>query len=176
VPAIFYRAVSKHTEHGLRRWLGEQDLARALPVFVGASSREKAVATSLSRAYDLRTEVRPDLPLGGVAIPARHARGDEDLRLIAKQAAAAPSLSPRSSTTSTLRWARSGLRSLDWRNPPVATSSSGPAIVAEGAYSQVDPAEPWSASTRILRESGAQSIEFFCAGAADKGTGCLPEA
>jgi integrase len=36
------------------------------------------VATSLSRAYDLRTEVRPDLPLGAVAIPERHARrGDE---------------------------------------------------------------------------------------------------
>jgi hypothetical protein len=57
VPAIVYRAVSRHTENGLRRWLGEQDPARALSVFVGASSREKAVATSLSRAYDLRTEV-----------------------------------------------------------------------------------------------------------------------
>jgi hypothetical protein len=104
VPAIVYRAVSKHTEDGLRRWLGEQDPARALSVFVGASSREKAVATSLSRAYDLRTEVRPDLPLGGVAIPERHARGgDEHLRHIANRLQAAPSLSPRSSTTSTPR-------------------------------------------------------------------------
>jgi 5,10-methylenetetrahydrofolate reductase len=59
-----------------------------LSVFVGASSREKVVATSLSRAYELRTEVRPGLPLGGVAIPERHARGaKEHLRLIAKQAA-----------------------------------------------------------------------------------------
>jgi hypothetical protein len=46
VPAIVYRAVSKHAEDG------------------------------------------PDLPLGGVAIPERHARGgSEHLRLIAKQAA-----------------------------------------------------------------------------------------
>ena len=46
------------------------------------------VATSLSRAYEIRTELRPDLPLGGVAIPERHARsGDEHVRLIAKQAA-----------------------------------------------------------------------------------------
>jgi hypothetical protein len=88
VPAIVYRAVNKHSEDGLRRWLRDQDPTRALSVFVGASSREKTVATSLSRAYELRTEVRPDLPLGGVAIPERHARGaKEHLRLIAKQAA-----------------------------------------------------------------------------------------
>jgi hypothetical protein len=88
VPAIVYRAVSKHAEGGLRRWLRDQDPAQRLSVFVGASSREKAVATSLSRAYEVRTEVRPDLPLGGVAIPERHARaGNEHLRLIAKQTA-----------------------------------------------------------------------------------------
>ncbi len=87
VPAIVYRAVSKHAEDDLRSWLRDQDPARVLSVFVGASSREKTVATSLSRAYELRTEVRPDLPLGGVAIPERHARGGkEHLRLIAKQA------------------------------------------------------------------------------------------
>ena len=51
------------------------------------SSREKAVLTSLARAYELRDEVQPELPLGGVAISERHARqGDEHLRLIAKQA------------------------------------------------------------------------------------------
>jgi len=88
VPAIVYRAVSKHAEDGLRLWLRDQDPARALSVFVGASSGGKAVATSLSRAYELRTELQPDLPLGGVAIPERHARGgNEHLRLIAKQAA-----------------------------------------------------------------------------------------
>ena len=40
VPAIVYRAVSKHAEDGLRRWLRDQDPARALSVFVGASSRD----------------------------------------------------------------------------------------------------------------------------------------
>jgi hypothetical protein len=88
VPAIVYRAVSKHSEGGLRSWLGDVDPNQVLAVFVGPSTSEKAVATSLSRAYELRTEVRPELPLGGVAIPERHARrGDEHLRLIAKQAA-----------------------------------------------------------------------------------------
>ncbi len=88
VPAIVYRAVSKYAEDDLRSWLRDQAPARALSVFVGASSREKAVATSLLRAYELRTEVRPEMLLGGVAIPERHARaGKEHLRLLAKQAA-----------------------------------------------------------------------------------------
>jgi hypothetical protein len=88
VPAIVYRAVSKHTEDGLGAWLHGQDPDRALTVFVGASSREKAVATPLRRAYELRREVRPELMLGGVAIPERHARGGtEHLRLVGKQTA-----------------------------------------------------------------------------------------
>jgi hypothetical protein len=89
VPAIVYRAVGKYREDRLRSWLEEQDPSRALAVFVGPSSREKATLTSLARAYELRDEVQPELPLGGVAISERHARqGDEHLRLIAKQAAA----------------------------------------------------------------------------------------
>ena len=61
---------------------------RRLSVFVGASSRDKPVATSLARAQVLRTQARPDLLLGGVAIPERHTRnGDEHLRLLRKQAA-----------------------------------------------------------------------------------------
>src|SRR6201985_1407504 len=88
VPAIVYRAVGKYREDRLRSWLEEQDPSKALPVFVGASSRGKTVITSLARAYELRDEVRPGLPLGGVAIAERHARqGNEHLRLIAKQAA-----------------------------------------------------------------------------------------
>jgi Methylenetetrahydrofolate reductase len=88
VPAIVYRAVSKYPEQQLQSWLSEQAPTQALSVFVGASSREKPVATSLPRAYELRSEVRPDLLLGGVAISERHARGGtEHLRLLAKQAA-----------------------------------------------------------------------------------------
>jgi hypothetical protein len=88
VPAIVYRAVGKYPEDRFRSWLEEQDPSDALAVFVGSSSREKAVHTSLARAYELREEVQPGLPFGGVAIAERHARqGDEHLRLIGKQAA-----------------------------------------------------------------------------------------
>jgi hypothetical protein len=87
-PVVVYRATAKYTEQGLRDWMRSQDTARRMAVFVGASSREKRVATTLRRAQLLRTEVNPDLLLGGVAIPERHTRkGDEHLRLAAKQEA-----------------------------------------------------------------------------------------
>lgn len=87
-PVVVYRAVSKYEEGDLRAWLEAQDADRALTVFVGASSRHKQPATSLVRALELWAQTRPDLLLGGVAIPERHTRrGEEHLRLIAKQEA-----------------------------------------------------------------------------------------
>jgi hypothetical protein len=87
-PAVVYRVVGKYPEYRLRSWLSAQDPDRVLSVFVGASSRDKKVAMSLPQAQELRAEVRPELLLGGVAIPERHTRrGDEHLRLLTKQAA-----------------------------------------------------------------------------------------
>ena len=87
-PVVVYRATAKYTEEELRDWIGSQDTANRLAVFVGASSREKRVTTTLRRAQQLRTEVGPDLLLGAVAIPERHTRkGDEHLGLVAKQEA-----------------------------------------------------------------------------------------
>lgn len=87
LPVVVYRAVGKYDERDFRTWLAEQR-GQALSVFVGAASRETPVATTLSQAQALRAELRPDLLLGGVAIPERHARtGAEHLRLLAKQQA-----------------------------------------------------------------------------------------
>ncbi len=83
---VVYRCVGKYAEAELTGWLAGQDAERTSTVFVGASSRETPVQTSLPRAQELRREVRPDLLLGGVAIPERHTGGkSEHLRLIAKQ-------------------------------------------------------------------------------------------
>lgn len=88
-PAIVYRAVGKYDEPTFRDWLTRQDDG-VLSVFVGAASRGTTVATTLARAQELRTELRPGLPLGGVAIPERHTRStSEHRRLLAKQAAGA---------------------------------------------------------------------------------------
>ena len=104
VPAIVYRAVSKYAEDDLRAWLRDQAPARALSVFVGASSREKTVATSLLRPRTPdRGAVRSCCSAGsrsrsGTRAPARSTSVSSPNRL-----RAVPSSSPRSSMTSTLR-------------------------------------------------------------------------
>ncbi len=87
-PVVVYRAVGKYPESELRSWLDAQRVEDRLTVFVGASTREQPVATSLTRAQELRAEIRPELLLGAVAIPERHVRsGREHLRMLAKQQA-----------------------------------------------------------------------------------------
>jgi hypothetical protein len=87
-PAIVYRAVGKYQRQELRTWLTEQDPRRTLTVLVGAPSSGTTPTVSLADAQALRAELNPDLLLGGVAIPERHSRREnEHLRLIAKQEA-----------------------------------------------------------------------------------------
>jgi hypothetical protein len=85
-PAVVYRVVGKYPAPDLAKWFDAQDVDRVATVLVGASSQDKGVAMSLADAQELHAEVRPELVLGGVAIPERHTRrGDEHLRLLAKQ-------------------------------------------------------------------------------------------
>lgn len=87
-PVIVYRAVGKYEREELRTWLTEQDPRRTLTVLVGAASSGAAAPVSLADAQSLRAQLNPELLLGGVAIPERHSRREnEHLRLIAKQEA-----------------------------------------------------------------------------------------
>ncbi|MEU4563695.1 5,10-methylenetetrahydrofolate reductase [Actinoplanes sp. NPDC023936] len=80
-PVVIYRCVGKYSSAELREWMSGVD-HRVLSVFVGASSGGKNVRTSLREAHALRSEVRPELPLGAVVIGERR---DEHLRMLAKQ-------------------------------------------------------------------------------------------
>jgi hypothetical protein len=87
-PVIVYRAVGKYGRADFATWLREQDASDTLTVMVGAASSGTVAPLSLVEAQAMRTELNPSLPLGGVAIPERHSRReDEHLRLIAKQEA-----------------------------------------------------------------------------------------
>lgn len=87
-PVILYRAVGKYPREDLRTWVAEQDPRNTLTVMVGAATSGTAPAVSLADAQAMRAELNPDLLLGGVAIPERHSRREnEHLRLIAKQEA-----------------------------------------------------------------------------------------
>lgn len=87
-PVIVYRAVGKYQRAGLESWVAEQDAGRTLTVMVGAASSGTSAPVSLAQAQAIGSELNPDLLLGGVAIPERHSRSEnEHLRLIAKQEA-----------------------------------------------------------------------------------------
>lgn len=85
-PVVVYRSVEKYPEDRLDDWLAAQDPDRVLSVFVGSSSAQRPVLTTLPRAQEVWSQ-RPEVLLGGVAIPERHlARAEEHERLLAKQA------------------------------------------------------------------------------------------
>lgn len=87
-PVIVYRSAGKHDPAALADWFAAQDPRRVRTVLVGASSSDSRVRTTLAQAQRLCREHAPELALGGVAIPERHAtRGDEHERMRAKQAA-----------------------------------------------------------------------------------------
>lgn len=84
-PVVVYRCVGKYDEGQLGEWLAVQPRSDVLSVFVGASSGAKDVHTTLAQAQALRGDVRPDLLLGGVAIPERGEA--EPSRMLRKQEA-----------------------------------------------------------------------------------------
>ncbi|MFL6108495.1 MAG: methylenetetrahydrofolate reductase [Marmoricola sp.] len=87
-PVVIYRAIGKYQRDDLSAWISEQDPCSTLTVMVGAASSGATPAVALSEAQAMREDLNPDLLLGGVAIPERHSRREnEHLRLIAKQEA-----------------------------------------------------------------------------------------
>jgi hypothetical protein len=87
-PVIVYRAVGKYQREQFGTWLTEQDASDTLTVMVGAASSGTVAPLSLVDAQAMRSQLNPGLLMGGVAIPERHSRReDEHLRLIAKQEA-----------------------------------------------------------------------------------------
>lgn len=87
-PFIVYRAVPKYAPEDLRGWLSAQDAGRVGTVLVGAASSGSTPRTSLRDAQAIRAETAPQLTMGGVAIPERHSRReDEHFRLLTKQEA-----------------------------------------------------------------------------------------
>ncbi|MFI7588629.1 5,10-methylenetetrahydrofolate reductase [Spongisporangium articulatum] len=85
-PSVVYRCVGKYDERELEEWLAKADVERTATVFVGASSGDKQVRTTLARAHELRRAVAPGLLTGSVVITERYKRrGDEHVRMLAKQ-------------------------------------------------------------------------------------------
>ncbi|TWW01414.1 methylenetetrahydrofolate reductase [Chitinophaga pinensis] len=86
VPRIIYKSIANLNAEQFTHWLtNNNDIQHS--VFVGASSQQQIEQTnfSLSDAYALRQQYSPNLLIGGVTIPERHAKkGDEHIRLSGK--------------------------------------------------------------------------------------------
>ncbi|MEF2248166.1 MULTISPECIES: methylenetetrahydrofolate reductase [unclassified Paenibacillus] len=85
MPKIIYRCVGKNTEEQFTNWLQAEQEQDRFSVFVGASSSKEIVNISLADAYKLSSQISNNLTFGGVVIPERHMKkNDEHLRIISK--------------------------------------------------------------------------------------------
>lgn len=84
-PRIIYRAVGKYSQEQFSTWLKETTVSQVHSVFVGSASKNQEVSLNIKEAYTLKKEVNPNLCMGGILIPERHAKkGDEHLRVFEK--------------------------------------------------------------------------------------------
>ncbi|WP_458395946.1 methylenetetrahydrofolate reductase [Campylobacter sp.] len=82
--AVIYKAVGNYNEAEFKEFL--QSHSDAISIFVGASSAIDTPKLSLNDAYKMKKEIANDLTLGGICIPERHTKKqDEDLRVASKR-------------------------------------------------------------------------------------------
>ncbi|MDL0095865.1 methylenetetrahydrofolate reductase [Campylobacter vicugnae] len=82
--AVIYKAVGNYNEAEFKEFL--QTHSDAISIFVGASSAIDTPKLSLNDAYKMKKEIANDLTLGGICIPERHTKKqDEDLRVASKR-------------------------------------------------------------------------------------------
>jgi hypothetical protein len=85
-PIIAYNCVGKYTHDEFIRWLGQMGtLGLQYAVFVGAASKSQTVDLTIKQAYEMKKKFNEDKILGGVTIPERHIKkNDEHLRVLEK--------------------------------------------------------------------------------------------
>ncbi|MCB1167745.1 MAG: methylenetetrahydrofolate reductase [Leptospiraceae bacterium] len=82
---MVYRATGKYTVDEFSGWIRSVDVSRYGSVFVGSPSGNTISELTLKKAYSLRNELNSNLLLGGVLIPERHAKKNEEhLRMLSK--------------------------------------------------------------------------------------------
>lgn len=85
VAKIIYRCVGKYNAEELRESISSDIQKDKFSVFVGAASRNQEVKLKLSEAYKLKDQLDENLTLGGIIIPERHTKdNDEHMRIVSK--------------------------------------------------------------------------------------------
>ncbi|MCR2806918.1 methylenetetrahydrofolate reductase [Paenibacillus soyae] len=82
VPSIIYRCVGRYSKEQFVNWVTADQERDLYSVYVGASSSKQEVTLNVAEASRLSCELNRNLNLGGVVIPERHMkRNDEHLRV-----------------------------------------------------------------------------------------------
>lgn len=85
IPKIICCCVGKYTPEQLAEWIASDLTKDKYSVFVGPSSSKQEVKLSLLEAYKICGNLNPNLLLGGVAIPERHMKkNNEHLKITDK--------------------------------------------------------------------------------------------
>ncbi|MEE3743869.1 methylenetetrahydrofolate reductase [Campylobacter porcelli] len=81
--SVIYKAVGNYDKREFRDFLLSH--SNAISVFVGASSASDTPRLTLNEAYKMKREIANTLTLGGICIPERHMKkNNEDLRVASK--------------------------------------------------------------------------------------------
>ncbi|MEH0156271.1 hypothetical protein V6R21_19125 [Limibacter armeniacum] len=87
IPKIVYRSVGNYSQSDFENWIEESRGTDTFSVFVGAPSKDQQTPFSLSQAYQVAKDAEADVVLGGVTIPERHdKKEDEHMRILYKTA------------------------------------------------------------------------------------------
>ncbi|WP_279062488.1 methylenetetrahydrofolate reductase [Campylobacter lanienae] len=82
--SVIYKAVGNYDKSEFRDFLLSH--SNAISVFVGASSASDTPRLALNEAYKMKKEIANTLTLGGICIPERHMKkNNEDLRVASKR-------------------------------------------------------------------------------------------
>ncbi|MGL1933563.1 MAG: methylenetetrahydrofolate reductase [Fibrobacterales bacterium] len=82
---LLYKCVGKYSDCELKSWVQKAEKIGGAAVFVGMASDDQEVTMTLEDAYIIKERYAPDLLLGAVMIPERHAvLGDEPDRMLKK--------------------------------------------------------------------------------------------
>ncbi|MNO73494.1 hypothetical protein D3C76_644610 [compost metagenome] len=85
VPKIIYRCVGNDTRASFADWIKTDESEERFSVYVGASSSMQEVKLNLPGAYKLSKQLNSNLTFGGVVIPERHIKkNDEHIRVVEK--------------------------------------------------------------------------------------------
>ncbi|RQD72586.1 MAG: 5,10-methylenetetrahydrofolate reductase [Tindallia sp. MSAO_Bac2] len=85
IPRIVYKCVGKHSKDSLEKWIKNPEDETRISVFVGAATGTQQVSISLEKAYELAKNKSENFLLGGVAIPERHQKKNNEHERVMKK-------------------------------------------------------------------------------------------